>query len=693
MAGKATLPASVNTTKKTKTYPYWNERIKPLMEDALHKSWLYKQAGRPEHGDLAEHMRAARHKYHYAIRDLQKHEKELRKARMAECIAENNSRDIWCELKKYKGYQNTLPPHIDNKSGDIDIADVFKEKHERLYNSVPSDETVIEDIKHDIVKELESYNGDDQVVRVEDISKAISKLKQNKADGDRGLISNHVIFAPHILRVHTALLMTSMQTHGHMPDDLLKGTIVPLIKDKKGDKCDSDNYRGICLCSSLTKVYEWVLVTKYADKLCSSNLQFSFKEDHSTVNCCLTLKEVIKYYNNRGSDVYACVLDASKAFDRVQHDKLFELLKQRGIPAIALRMIMDMYGRQSSRVVWNGQNSEYFSSQNGVRQGGVASPLLFTVYIDELLKRLEKHGVGCCVGHEWYGGFGYADDLKLISPSGKGLQLMLKVCKEFGREFGVKFNARKSMCMVFTKSKERHQKPLPKIELDDVMLAWVQNVKYLGTFLSSDLSEDTEIRYKQRDFISRSNSVMYKFGYATREVLMMLVGSKCSHFYGCESWDLTHGAINNFSITWNKAIRKIWQLPPHSHRAYLVGLNRGSHALDVIYRRFINMVLKMLNQKSNYKMRFMVLNSLSDERSQIAKNMKFIQKGWNIDSNLSIEEMGLIGKKCLIIPQVSQNDDIVQCIRDFNSVIDGESFMDGFNKEELKTIIDLVSTR
>ncbi len=86
-------------------------------------------------------------------------------------------------------------------------------------------------------------------------------------------------------------------------------------------------------------------------------------------------------------------MDASKAFDHVGHDKLFELLMRRGIPAIARIMIMDLYRHQSSRITWGNSHSEYFNPENCVRQGGVASPILFTVYIDELLQRLEKQGV------------------------------------------------------------------------------------------------------------------------------------------------------------------------------------------------------------------------------------------------------------------------------------------------------------
>ena len=90
----------------------------------------------------------------------------------------------------------------------------------------------------------------------------------------------------------------------------------------------------------------------------------------------MTLKEVATYYMNRDSSVYACFIDASKAFDRVRYDKLFELLLGRGIPHVAVRL-------------------QYFGSRNGVRQGGVASPVLFTIYMDELLMRLQRAGIGC----------------------------------------------------------------------------------------------------------------------------------------------------------------------------------------------------------------------------------------------------------------------------------------------------------
>ncbi len=100
--------------------------------------------------------------------------------------------------------------------------------------------------------------------------------------------------------------------------------------------------------------------------------------------CSLITKEVVKYYWNRHSRVYAAFIDASKAFDRIRYDRLFEILIKRGLPPIIIRIIMDLYERQESGDMWDNEYGDYFKCINGVRQGGVVSPLMFTVYMDEL---------------------------------------------------------------------------------------------------------------------------------------------------------------------------------------------------------------------------------------------------------------------------------------------------------------------
>lgn len=86
---------------------------------------------------------------------------------------------------------------------------------------------------------------------------------------------------------------------------------------------------------------------------------------------------------------------------------------------------------------WDSCNFRYFGTANGVKQGGVLSPTLFIVYIDELINTLKASGLGCHVGQHYIGALGYADDITLLSPCVKSLNEMLIVCSKFAKEFNV----------------------------------------------------------------------------------------------------------------------------------------------------------------------------------------------------------------------------------------------------------------
>jgi len=85
--------------------------------------------------------------------------------------------------------------------------------------------------------------------------------------------------------------------------------------------------------------------------------------------------------------------------------------------------------------------------QCGVRQGGVLSPVLFAVYIDGIIDKLEGVGLGCWPGNVFVGCILYADDIVLISPTVHSLQMMLDVCSSFALEVDMRFNSSKSVVM------------------------------------------------------------------------------------------------------------------------------------------------------------------------------------------------------------------------------------------------------
>ena len=172
--------------------------------------------------------------------------------------------------------------------------------------------------------------------------------------------------------------------------------------------------------------------------------------------CTAVLKEVVSHYNSNASNVFACSLDATKAFNRVNCVKPVNPLLERNLPSVIIRLLFHSYSRQFVYTWWNGAFSDpiytyiyIYIYEHGVKQGDVLSPILLCIYFDELLKRIERTVIGCHNGNHFYGGLGYADDVVLLSPTVCGLQLLINTCENFAAEHNVTFNSRKTVCTYF----------------------------------------------------------------------------------------------------------------------------------------------------------------------------------------------------------------------------------------------------
>ena len=114
-------------------------------------------------------------------------------------------------------------------------------------------------------------------------------------------------------------------------------------------------------------------------------------------------RKVINHYMCNGSNVYRCLLDSSKVFDRVHFGTMFSILLNKNVSYCIIRLLMAGYVRQEARVIWNSCHSTYyFRLKNGVNQEVVLSPTLFTMYIDRLLVTLKNAGLGCHINGTFF---------------------------------------------------------------------------------------------------------------------------------------------------------------------------------------------------------------------------------------------------------------------------------------------------
>ena len=223
----------------------------------------------------------------------------------------------------------------------------------------------------------------------------IHKLNSGKSDGNGGLSTDHFKNACDDLFVYVSFLFSCMLVRGTVRGDLLISNVIPIPKGRYRNLTDSNNYRGIALSSVFGKILDFIFLNRYSVKLCTSEIQFGCKAKRSTNHCSMVLKEAIAYYVNNSSTVYCTMLDATKAFYKVEYCKLFRLLISRDLPSAWLRLLLNIYTNISIRIASNGICSAMFLVKNGVKQGGVISPILFCIYLDGLLNLLATAQIGC----------------------------------------------------------------------------------------------------------------------------------------------------------------------------------------------------------------------------------------------------------------------------------------------------------
>ena len=242
------------------------------------------------------------------------------------------------------------------------------------------------------------------------------------------------------------------------------------------------------------------------------------------------VRETILYFVNKGSTVYSVMLDATKAFDRINYVKLFRILLDRNIDPLICRLLLNMYTNQKLRVKWANEYSNVFSVTNGVKQGGVISPLLYCIYIDGLIRELIASEVGCYMGGCYAGVFMFADDLKLLAPSVYALETMVATCLNYASRYNILFNE-KSQLIIYNAG--NNQVTIPEVVINGTKLSAVNKINHLGHIFHNNIYLNDASKCTN-DFYIQFNAFMGDYKGLSSKIKHRLFSNYCTSFYGVQ---------------------------------------------------------------------------------------------------------------------------------------------------------------
>jgi hypothetical protein len=411
-------------------------------------------------------------------------------------------------------------------------------------------------------------------------------MKLNKASGIDGIEVEHLMYAHPIVCTLLCNLFNCMLQCGRVPYDFHFGVIVPLVKDQCGDVSDVNNYRGITLSPTISKLFEMCLIENFGHLLTTSDLQFGFKKSLGCANAIFTVNSVVDYFTKHGSTVNVCALDMSKAFDKVNHFGMYLKLMKRNIPPAFLDVLIDWYSKCCAFVRWNGAFSRCIALTCGVRQGGVLSPLLFTIYVNDVIIKLRNSNHGCFINNMFVGCIMYADDLLLIAASVSSLQSMINICAEEIASLDMRFNVVKSSVVRIGKKFKHHCSPL---SICSDPLEFVNVVKYLGVYIVSGSHFMVDIKKHKAKFFTALNGILSKCkGCMNEMVSMHLINTYCRPLllYACECITLCKSDIDSLSHSWNSIYWKLFHVnDPNCIRDIQFFMDDISIENDVAMRR------------------------------------------------------------------------------------------------------------
>lgn len=519
-------------------------------------------------------------------------------AELQEAANRKDSKAFYEGLKKVYGPKENGTSPVLSSDGETlhtdkkEILSRWKEHFEHVLNSDSLvDGNVIDSIPQKTEIPQLSYSPS-----LKEVQDSIKQMSSGKAPGNDGIPPEVYKFGGRTLSKKLLELYLLIWTVEGVPQDYKDASIRHLFKNK-GKKVVCDNWRGISLLSIAGKILARIILNRIITYLVDDiypESQCGFRAGRGTVDMIFSLRQVAEKVREKNQELYMVFVDLTKAFDTVDRDSLWKVLKKLGIPDNMLNIIISFHKGMKASVLSDGQSSDVFDVTNGTKQGCVMAPVLFALYFSLMLKHaygdLEK---GVQFEFRTSGGLHkhtrfqaktktrmamildllFADDAALVATSLEEAQELIDRFSAASKAFGLTISIKKTEVVHQPKPTPKQKKgvkqqqpvhkfPSVPITVDEKNLKYVRSFEYLGSKVNSSASLDDEIvnriskasnafgKLRHRLWNERGISIKTKVGVYRAVVLTTLL-------YGSESWTPYRAHIDKLDIFHKRCLRTI----------------------------------------------------------------------------------------------------------------------------------------
>ena len=260
---------------------------------------------------------------------------------------------------------------------------------------------------------------------------------------------------------------------------------------------------------------------------------------------------------------------------------------------------------------------------NGVRQGGILSPVFFNIYMDDLSAQLKRCNTGCMIGGTVVNHLMYADDLAIISPSSAGFQQLLNICSDYGVDFNVKYNAKKSVVLI-CRAKGDKDLRFPSFYLSEEILSVCCKIKYLGHIITDRLMDDDDMYRQRRVLYAQANMLVRRFYWCSDYVKISLFKSFCTPLYTAPLWvNFRRASHHKLRVAYNDCLRILMNKPRYSSASELFCMARIP-TFEALLRKLLYKFKCRLNVSMNC-----VIQVLTNPKLSTVRYMSQFWLFWN----------------------------------------------------------------